>query len=224
MTSGKFLSNKRFKSSNSNNNNNNNGSIFLNTVGDSGRGNSSSDSSGRPALKLNRLSKLDSNGGGSGKQFRPPQQSAKRTGSGGGGGKRPQAEYKWHTLVTVCGKIEKGYVIKATESTINFKFRPLPANHNYLSHVNRQFQGFKIFFQAVPPKPTVDERDEEELTLPAVTKWPATKQNSTNIITTKVFDMESDGSDSDTDRRRNRTILKCKLFSLILKVIGTQSL
>lgn len=66
--------------------------------------------------------------------------------------------YKWHTLGTMCGQIEKSYTIRATANTINFKFRPLPANHPYLAssaknnQTARNHLGFKIYFQAIPPK------------------------------------------------------------------------
>ena len=65
------------------------------------------------------------------------------------------SNYKWNTLGTMCGKIEQSYTIKAESDTINFKFRPLPNDHAYLKDLNgttRSHSGFKIFFQAIPPK------------------------------------------------------------------------
>lgn len=69
-------------------------------------------------------------------------------------------KYKWQTLGTMCGRIDKAYTLRATADTINFKFRPLSANHPYLQTLNSQNKlsksqthaGFKIFFQAIPPK------------------------------------------------------------------------
>jgi hypothetical protein len=63
--------------------------------------------------------------------------------------RRPK--YKWETLGTMCGRIDKPYTIRATADTINFKFRPLPASHPYVAslnnYANRNHLGFKIYFQ-----------------------------------------------------------------------------
>jgi len=84
-------------------------------------------------------------------------------------------KYKWQTLGTMCGRIDKAYTLRATADTINFKFRPLSANHQYLQTLNSQNKlsksqfgirtahaGFKIFFQAIPPKSPLYESVVEE--------------------------------------------------------------
>ncbi len=199
LSASKFLSNKRMKSAKSSTSNN---------ASNAQTGGSSNVT--RPAIRLHKqlLSKNSHLDNPISKMFRPQQNQMQQQQQQQGKSKQPKrAEYKWHTLVTVCGKIEKGYTIRATENTINFKFRPLPASHNYLANVNRQFQGFKIFFQAVPPKPVVDEPFDEP------TKGVPLK-NSTSGVTTKVFDFdpyagESTGSDVNFENTKpNKTILK----------------
>jgi hypothetical protein len=63
--------------------------------------------------------------------------------------RRPR--YRWQTLGTMCGRIDKPYTIRATADTINFKFRPLPASHRYVAalnnYANKNNLGFKIYFQ-----------------------------------------------------------------------------
>jgi hypothetical protein len=206
----KFLSNKRMKSNSSTSNASNviiSGESF----------NNNNKNATRPAIRLHKqlLSRNSHLENPVSKMFRPNQGQQQQQQPGQGKSKQPKrAEYKWHTLVTVCGKIEKGYTIRATENTINFKFRPLPASHNYLANVNRQFQGFKIYFQAVPPKPIVDESpyDDDKPARPT----SAGNKNSTSVLTTKVFDLDpyadssgSSGNDVNYDNTKpNKTILK----------------
>ena len=74
-------------------------------------------------------------------------------------------KYKWQTLGTMCGRIDKAYTIRATADTINFKFRPLSSNHQYLTSLNnysnKNHLGFKIYFQAIPPKAPTYEQDDD---------------------------------------------------------------
>lgn len=87
--------------------------------------------------------------------------------------RRPK--YKWQTLGTMCGRIDKAYTIRATADTINFKFRPLPSNHPYLAtlanysktsqqqYPSRANQlGFKIYFQAIPPRASYESEEDLE--------------------------------------------------------------
>jgi len=87
--------------------------------------------------------------------------------------RRPK--YKWQTLGTMCGRIDKAYTIRATADTINFKFRPLPSNHPYLATLanyskssHQQYAmktnqlGFKIYFQAIPPRASYDSEEDLE--------------------------------------------------------------
>lgn len=95
--------------------------------------------------------------------------------------KQRRSKFKWHTLGTMCGRIEKSYTIKANADIINFKFRPLPINHPYLSaltnYSNKDKLGFKIYFQAIPPKiHTYDNTNRER-----VSKIPSSQQNTTPI-------------------------------------------
>jgi hypothetical protein len=232
--SGKFVSNKRFKSYLTNNNNSH--AVSSTTGGpQQSNGGESGNTTRSSIIRLNKQLLSGKNSADTmSKMFRPQQQQQQQpsvnhyaaqssSGKSNGGSRQPKrAEYKWHTLVTVCGKIEKGYTIRATENTINFKFRPLPASHTYLANVNRQFQGFKIFFQAVPPKPIAADELDEERPWGGGGKRPSTKNASTTAaplgsgLTTKVFDMDplSEASGKQDDASRSRTILKSKKTSI----------
>ena len=67
-----------------------------------------------------------------------------------------RSRYKWQTLGTMCGRIDKPYTIRASADTVNFKFRPLSATHPYVgvlnNYTNRERLGFRIYFQAIPPR------------------------------------------------------------------------
>ena len=69
------------------------------------------------------------------------------------GGVSRRSKYRWHTVGTMCGKIESKFTLRARSDIINIKFRPLHAEHPYLSGVKDKAAktGFKIYFQAVPP-------------------------------------------------------------------------
>lgn len=62
---------------------------------------------------------------------------------------------KWEQLGVMCGIVDSTYTIQATSNIINFKFRPLPSNHQFFTRntITRENLGFKIFVQAIPPVP-----------------------------------------------------------------------
>lgn len=227
----KYLSNKRYKSTNQQSvdseeksyfKNSTGGQIFYNAHDDDDQATTISSTTTRqkPVVKLKksnrRVGHLSDTGSG-GKMFRPQShQSTRKPSNSGGQQNRRPAEYKWHTLVTVCGKLENGYVIRGTASTINFKFRPLAANHPLLNNNPNRHQGFKIFFQAVPPKLA----DDEETVVAGGGKLnvsATSNRNSTVVITTKEFDIlgpdreESDADDEANSDKQRKTILKSKL-------------
>lgn len=116
--------------------------------------------------------------------------------------------FKWSTLGTMCGRIEQKYKIRAESDTINFKFRPLPENHPFLtnSQPNKQInQGFKIFFQAIPPqeKSLVHEKVEKirETRKPTVKTWILNNQNTEDNLDRQIK--------SDTDSQPKSD---CKFF------------
>ena len=87
----------------------------------------------------------------------------------------------------MCGRIDKTYTIRATADTINFKFRPLAANHHYFQTLiqsskakgsNNYNAGFKIFFQAIPPKSPLHESITEENELSQIIKTSTLIPNS----------------------------------------------
>ena len=87
----------------------------------------------------------------------------------------------------MCGRIDKAYTIRATADTINFKFRPLSANHPYLQTLaNTKYKasdhvGFKIYFQAIPPKaPTDDSYTQDEQDNPAAGGKGHSNNNNNN--------------------------------------------
>jgi hypothetical protein len=56
--------------------------------------------------------------------------------------------FKWHSLGHFCGKFDSGYTFRATANIINFKFRPLASNHQFMStYQHRANFRFKIYFQ-----------------------------------------------------------------------------
>jgi hypothetical protein len=97
-------------------------------------------------------------------------------------------KYKWQTLGTMCGRIDKAYTIRATADTINFKFRPLSSSHQYLTSLNNYSNknnlGFKIYFQAIPPKAPSYESDDDlntnKNTVPSKVTTPAPVIDKTN--------------------------------------------
>lgn len=62
---------------------------------------------------------------------------------------------KWEQLGVMCGIVDSTYTIRASSNIINFKFRPLPSNHQFFTRnmITRENMGFKIFVQAIPPVP-----------------------------------------------------------------------
>lgn len=60
---------------------------------------------------------------------------------------------KWEQLGVMCGIVDSSYTIRASSNIINFKFRPLPSNHQFFTRnmITRENMGFKIFVQAIPP-------------------------------------------------------------------------
>jgi hypothetical protein len=58
--------------------------------------------------------------------------------------------FKWHSLGHFCGKFDSGYTFRATSNIINFKFRPLASNHQFMSTFQHRANfRFKIYFQGM---------------------------------------------------------------------------
>jgi hypothetical protein len=65
---------------------------------------------------------------------------------------RRTASYRWQTVKTICSSSRPYRTFKATSHMINFKFRPLAANHTFVTNSKNAFSGphkFKIFFQGI---------------------------------------------------------------------------
>ncbi|CAF0884513.1 unnamed protein product [Brachionus calyciflorus] len=96
------------------------------------------------------------------------------------------SNFKWNTLGTMCGRIEQKYTIRAESDTINFKFRPLADDHHFFKDSNsnrKNHMGFKIFFQAIPPKenePDLKNEKIRETKKPTVQTWVVSKQSEAN--------------------------------------------
>lgn len=62
-----------------------------------------------------------------------------------------QKEYKWSTVALMCGKEDSKLIMKASSDIVNFKFKSISSQHNYLKLINntRVYSGFKIYFQGI---------------------------------------------------------------------------
>ena len=98
-----------------------------------------------------------------------------------------RSKYRWHTVGTMCGKVESKFTLRARSDIINIKFRPLHAGHPYLSGVKDKSAktGFKIYFQAVPPgapePPPIADESKKNANINAARNRPGTTTPLTKI-------------------------------------------